>query len=114
MNCDQFAERMHQCLDRRRSLNQDGDLVEHARGCQACAGQLEAWGRIAAVMCYDIWFPELFRLAAVQGADVLCVPTNWVPMPEQPKNQPKMANVLGMAGAHASSMYVGCADRIGS
>nr|NIS43452.1 hydratase [Desulfuromonadales bacterium] len=71
-------------------------------------------GRIAAAICYDIWFPELFRLAAVQGADVLCVPTNWVPMPEQPKNQPKMANVLAMAGAHANSMYVACADRIGS
>jgi predicted amidohydrolase len=71
-------------------------------------------GRIAAAICYDIWFPELFRLAAVQGADILCVPTNWVPMPEQPKDQPKMANVLAMAGAHANSMYVACADRIGS
>ncbi len=71
-------------------------------------------GRIAAAICYDIWFPELFRLAAVQGADILCVPTNWVPMPEQPKEQPKMANVLAMAGAHANSMYVACADRIGT
>ena len=35
-------------------------------------------------ICYDIWFPETFRLAALQGADILCVPTNWVPMPEQP------------------------------
>ena len=70
-------------------------------------------GRIAAAICYDMWFPELFRLAAVQGADVLCVPTNWVPMPEQPSGLPMMANVLAMSGAHSNSMFVACADRIG-
>ena len=55
-------------------------------------------GRIAIAICYDIWFPEIFRLAALQGADVLCVPTNWVPMPEQPDELPKMSNILAMAG----------------
>ncbi len=70
-------------------------------------------GRLAAAICYDIWFPEVFRLAAVQGADILCVPTNWVPMPEQPSGLPKMANLLAMGGAHANSMFVAAADRIG-
>lgn len=70
-------------------------------------------GRIAAVICYDIWFPEVFRLAALQGADILCVPTNWVPMPEQPDNLPKMSNLLAIGGAHANSMFVAAADRIG-
>lgn len=70
-------------------------------------------GRISAAICYDIWFPEVFRLAAVQGADILCVPTNWVPMPEQPIGLPKMANLLAMSGAHTNSMFVACADRIG-
>jgi len=41
-------------------------------------------GRISCAICYDIWFPETFRLATRQGADILCVPTNWVPMPEPP------------------------------
>jgi predicted amidohydrolase len=71
-------------------------------------------GRIACAICYDIWFPEVFRLAAVQGADMLCVPTNWVPMPEQPDSLPVMANVLAMAGAHSNSMFVAAADRIGN
>ncbi len=71
-------------------------------------------GRIAVAVCYDIWFPEVFRLAALQGADVLCVPTNWVPMPEQPGQLPKMSNILAMAGAHANSMFVAAADRIGT
>lgn len=71
-------------------------------------------GRVAVAICYDLWFPETFRLAAVQGADILCVPTNWVPMPGQPDDQPKMANVLAMGGAHSNSMFVACADRIGT
>lgn len=70
-------------------------------------------GRVAAAICYDIWFPEIFRLAALQGADILCVPTNWVPMPDQPDNLPKMANILALGGAHANSMFVAAADRVG-
>ena len=70
-------------------------------------------GRIAAVICYDIWFPEVFRLAAIQGADILCVPTNWVPMPDQPAGLPKMSNILAMGGAHSNSMFLAAADRVG-
>ena len=72
-----------------------------------------AAGRIAIAICYDIWFPETFRLAALQGADLLCVATNWVPMAEQPSHLPVMANVLAMAGAHSNSMFVAAADRVG-
>jgi N-carbamoylputrescine amidase len=70
-------------------------------------------GRIACAICYDIWFPETFRLAALQGADLLCVATNWVPMPQQPSNLPVMANILAMGGAHSNSMFVAAADRVG-
>lgn len=70
-------------------------------------------GRIACAICYDMWFPETFRLAALQGADLLCVATNWVPMPQQPPGLPMMANILAMAGAHANSMFVAAADRVG-
>jgi N-carbamoylputrescine amidase len=70
-------------------------------------------GRIACAICYDIWFPEIFRLAALQGADLLCVPTNWVPMPVQPDNFPVMANIVAMGGAHSNSMFVAAADRVG-
>ena len=70
-------------------------------------------GRIACAICYDIWFPEIFRLAALQGADLLCVATNWVPMPAQPDHLPVMANILVMGGAHSNSMFVAAADRVG-
>lgn len=71
------------------------------------------FGRIACAICYDMWFPEVFRLAALQGADILCVPTNWVPMKNQPSHLPVMANVLAMSGAHSNSMFVAAADRVG-
>jgi N-carbamoylputrescine amidase len=71
------------------------------------------FGRMSVAICYDGWFPETYRLAALQGADILCVPTNWVPMPDQPENMMAMANLLAMGGAHSNSMYVAAADRVG-
>jgi N-carbamoylputrescine amidase len=70
-------------------------------------------GRFALAICYDLWFPETFRLAALAGADLLCVPTNWVPMPGQRQDLPVMANILSMAGAHSNGIFVAAADRIG-
>ncbi len=34
-----------------------------------------AWGKFAVAICYDVEFPELARAAALQGADVLVVPS---------------------------------------
>jgi N-carbamoylputrescine amidase len=71
------------------------------------------FGRVAIAICYDVWFPETFRAAALQQADILCVATNWVPMPGQPADRPAMANTLVMAGAHSNNLVVACADRVG-
>ncbi len=70
-------------------------------------------GRIATFICYDGWFPESYRLCALQGADVVCIPTNWVPIPGQEKDREAMANILCMASAHANSVFVAAADRVG-
>lgn len=70
-------------------------------------------GRIAIVICYDGWFPELYRLAAAQGADLICMPTNWVPMPGQPPDRQAMAATLAMAAAHSNGLMIACANRIG-
>jgi predicted amidohydrolase len=71
-------------------------------------------GRIAALICYDGWFPEAWRLCALQGADIVCVPTNWVPMPSQPDDLPSMSNILCMAAAHSNSFFVAAACRTGT
>jgi predicted amidohydrolase len=70
-------------------------------------------GRIGMLICFDGWFPELYRLAAVQGADIICVCTNWVPMKNQPDNMLAMSNILAMGNAHCNGLNVICADRCG-
>jgi len=72
-----------------------------------------AIGRIGVAICYDGWFPETYRLCALQGADIVCVPTNWVPIPGQAEGRQAMANILAMAAAHSNSMFIACADRVG-
>jgi len=72
------------------------------------------FGRVAVAICYDQWFPEIYRLAALQGADIVCTPTNWVPMPGQPEGQLAMANILAMAGAHSNGLFIAAADRVGT
>jgi N-carbamoylputrescine amidase len=71
-------------------------------------------GRIGTFICYDCWFPESFRLCALQGADIVCVPTNWVPIPGQDPNREAMANILCMAAAHSNSIFIAAADRVGT
>jgi N-carbamoylputrescine amidase len=71
------------------------------------------FGRIGTFICYDGWFPESFRLCALQGADIVCIPTNWVPIPGQAQDREAMANILCMAAAHANSLFVAAADRTG-
>jgi predicted amidohydrolase len=71
-------------------------------------------GRIGVGICYDGWFPETYRLCALQGADIVCVPTNWVPIPGQAEGREAMANILCMAAAHSNSIFIAAADRIGT
>lgn len=71
-------------------------------------------GRIGTFICYDCWFPESYRLCALQGADIVCIPTNWVPIPGQDKDREAMANILVMAGAHSNSVFIAAADRVGT
>ncbi|OPA86117.1 hydratase [Pseudomonas fluorescens] len=71
-------------------------------------------GRLAMIICYDGWFPEVYRLLALQGADIVCMPTNWVPMPGQGESTMIMANTLAMASAHVNSLNIICANRIGT
>jgi len=70
-------------------------------------------GRIGMAICYDGWFPESYRLCALQGADIVCVPTNWVPIPGQDPKREAMANILCMAAAHSNSLFIAAADRVG-
>lgn len=71
-------------------------------------------GRLGMLVCYDAWFPEAFRALALQGADAVCLPTNWVPIPGQQPGEPAMALSLCQAAAHVNSIHVIAADRVGT
>lgn len=72
------------------------------------------FGRLGCLICYDGWFPEAYRLLALQGAEIVCVPTNWVPVPGGQPDDKAIANVLTMAAAHCNSIFVAAADRVGT
>ncbi|MBA1191096.1 hydratase [Pseudomonas entomophila] len=73
-------------------------------------------GRIGLLVCWDIWFPEVPRLLAQQGADILCSVNNWVwtPPPLFDKADRCMASYLTMTAAHVNNVYIAAANRIGS
>lgn len=70
------------------------------------------FGRIAVVVCYDIEFPEWTRTAALQGTDLLCVPTNWPATALPPGERPEEV-VHAQAAALANRMFVAVCDRVG-
>lgn len=72
------------------------------------------FGTIGVAICYDGWFPEAYRTLALKGADLVCVPTNWVPIAGQDPSREAMANILTMGSAHANSICIAAADRVGT
>jgi predicted amidohydrolase len=75
-------------------------------------------GRIGMQICYDQWFPELSRIQAAKGADLIAEPTNWVPINQYERtdlaeNELARANYLAVSNAHVNTVWFACADRIG-
>jgi predicted amidohydrolase len=71
-----------------------------------------AHGRIGVMICYDLEFPEWTRLAALAGADLLAVPTNW-PQTEHPGERPAEQRIA-VAAALVNRMTIAFADRFGA
>lgn len=75
-----------------------------------------AIGRIGLMVCWDVWFPEVPRLLAQQGADIICSVNNWVwtPPPLFDESGKCMATYLTMTAAHVNNVFIAAADRIGT
>jgi predicted amidohydrolase len=71
-----------------------------------------AHGRIAVMICYDLEFPEWIRLAALQGAQLLCAPVNWPQLP-RPEGERPSEIVRVQAGAATNRIFIAVADRAG-
>ena len=67
------------------------------------------------MICYDLEFPELVRLVAENGVELLCVPTNW---PEgsfnRSINEPRpMELIKAMSAAATNRIWIALSDRCG-
>lgn len=69
-------------------------------------------GRVAAMICFDLEFPELTRAVALAGTQLLLVPTNW-PLVPRPEGEHPPEAIIGMAAARVNRMPIACADRVG-
>jgi predicted amidohydrolase len=66
--------------------------------------------KVAVAICYDLEFPELVRLLALQGAEVLAVPTNW-PAMEAPTDERPIELIKAQASAATNGIWIAIADR---
>jgi predicted amidohydrolase len=69
-------------------------------------------GRVAVMICYDLEFPEWVRLAAVAGADIVAVPSNWPALP-RPAGERPLEVLKAQAFAGIYRVFVVVADRCG-
>ncbi|MBI2963218.1 MAG: hydratase [Deltaproteobacteria bacterium] len=71
------------------------------------------FGRVGMRICYDVWFPEVSRILAAQGADIICDPTNWVNVPPLQTKEKPTAAYSAQQMSLMNSVFAICADRVG-
>jgi predicted amidohydrolase len=69
-------------------------------------------GVLAVLLCYDLEFPELVRVAAQAGAEIVAAPVNW-PNLDHPTDQLPVEVVKAQAAAAYYGVYIAVADRCG-
>ncbi|HXV47528.1 MAG TPA: carbon-nitrogen hydrolase [Candidatus Binatia bacterium] len=75
------------------------------------------FGRIAVLVCWDQWFPEGARLAALAGAQILFYPTSIGWIPNEPRSvaqtQHNAWELIQRSHAVANGVYVASVNRVG-
>jgi predicted amidohydrolase len=72
-------------------------------------GVIEVDGlRFGVLICYDLRFPEAARVCALEGADLIALPTNW------PVGVEFHPDLFAPARANENHCYVLAADRVGT
>ncbi|HWH78576.1 MAG TPA: carbon-nitrogen hydrolase [Candidatus Binatus sp.] len=75
------------------------------------------YAKIGVLVCWDQWFPEGARLAALSGAQILVYPTaiGWIPRepPRVAQNQRQAWQLIQRSHAVANGVYVASVNRVG-
>lgn len=74
------------------------------------------YGRIAVLVCWDQWYPEAARLAALSGAQILFYPTaigTWTGEMELKAGQREAWRIIQRSHAVANGVFVASPNRIG-
>lgn len=75
------------------------------------------YARVAALVCWDQWFPEGARLAALGGAEILFYPTaiGWIPNEPRAVAQNQLAawQLIQQSHAVANGVFVASVNRVG-
>lgn len=75
------------------------------------------FARVGMIICYDLRFVETTRILGAQGADIIAVPTNWVPSvdPEGEWDDAGFSPQGRLAAALSSlnAVFIAAADRVG-
>ncbi|MCC6032873.1 MAG: nitrilase, partial [Desulfurococcaceae archaeon] len=65
--------------------------------------------KIAVAICFDIRFPELFRIYSLNGAELVVIPSAWFKGPLKEET----LSFLARARAHENTIYVAVAVQYG-
>lgn len=65
--------------------------------------------KVSVAICYDIRFPELFRTYALQGAELVLVPSGWY----RGDMKEEILHFLGRARAHENTIFLAIANQYG-
>jgi predicted amidohydrolase len=69
-------------------------------------------GRIGMAVCYDIRFPEPARIMALQGAEILALPTNW-PVVNRLAPPSAIPDLITRTRACENRIFLAVSDRVG-
>lgn len=91
----------------------DREKLFFAPGAQPPPVVPTRFGRLAVMICYDLEFPEYTRRAALDGADLLAIPTNW-PRTDVPSGERPPEVLIAQAAARVNHIVIACCDRAGA